>query len=467
MEGYTYKMEKRVTFNKLVLAFSYVILPLFAYKVKLLFLLFFILAFILIKHLSNNNLYFIFNSYIFASSFFGVSIVGIKFFDIVIIFAWIYLLVKRKITVFDNSFYLICLFFIYDVFVYIFINLMRIPNNIGGYIELARYVFAFLALIIFSQQCFKRLEPRKLINSINYLGIILIFQTLVMSLCHSVFGALENFRSGIFTIDTFNYEKANAFTQNMDTEARVSAFFSDPNKLMAFFFCLLFLKKYISRNKNFDREDFIYLLGALVTGARTALIVVFFYVIAAFISSYLYDNQVLGYSLLIISTIIVCGILAFNNLTVTETINNVMNKALVLFGRQRTLAIDSNVSSDGRVIIWKQSIEYIKEHVLFGNGLLSEAKLLPYPTHNTIVQLLLDTGMIGFILFALGIARIVWKSGYLNYFVILIIIPALFLDLANYNFIYFALGMVAGINDVVLKKEHKNENLSSWSPTKG
>lgn len=458
-------MEKQVTFNKLVLAFSYAILPLLAYKVKLLLLLCFILEFILLKYLSNNNLYFIFNSYIFASSFFGISIFGIKFFDIVLILAWLYLLLKKEITVFDTSFYLICLFLIYIIFVYIFINLMRLPYNVGGYIELARYIFAFLALIVFSQNCFNQLSPRKLINSINYLGIVLIVQTLMMSVCHDLFGALGKFKTGIFTVDIFNYEKANELTQNIDTEARVSAFFSDPNKLMAFFFCLLFLKKYISRNKKFEKDDFIYLLGALVTGARTALIVAFFYIIAAFISSYLDDNQILGYSMVTVSVIIIYGILAFNNITATEMINDVMNKALILFGRQRTLAIDSNVSSDGRVIIWKQSMIYIKEHLWFGNGLLSEAKLLPYPTHNTVVQLLLDTGIIGFILFALGIVKIVWKSRYLNYFVILLFIPALFLDLANYNFIYFVLGIVAGVSNGIVKREYKDENLGSWSST--
>lgn len=454
-------MEKQVTFNKMVLAFSYAILPLLAYKAKPLFLLFFILVFILMKHLSSNGLYFIFNSYIFASSFFGISIIGIKFFDIILVLSGIYLLFKREIKVFSKSFYLICFFFSYLIFIYIFINLMRFPYNVGGYIELARYIFAFFALIVFSQSCFNQLLPQKLVNSINYLGIILIIQTLVMSVCHNLFGALEKFKTGIFTVNIFNYEgKLNDITQNMDTEARVSAFFSDPNKLMAFFFCLLFLKKYISGNKKFDKDDFIYLLGAFVTGARTALIVVIFYLIASFISSFLDGNQILGYSIVIVTFIMIYGILAFNNITITQAINNIMNKALVLFGRQRTLAIDSNVSNDGRVIIWKQSLVYIKEHLLFGNGLLSEAKLLPYPTHNTLIQLLLDTGVIGLALFVLGIVRIIWKKGHLNYFIILLFIPALFLDLANYNFIYFVLGMITGINNKKVKKEYKNENIS-------
>lgn len=461
-------MEKRITFTKLMLALIYAVLPLLAYKARILFFLSFILAFMLLKHLSKNGIYFIFNSYIFASSFFGISIIGIKLFDIILLLACIYLLFKNEITSFNKSFYLIGLFFVYIVFEFIFINLMRFPYNTNGGIELARYIFAFIALVLFSQNSFRQLSPHKLINSINYFGILLIAQTLMMSFCHNLFGALDNFKTGLFTVNVFNYEgKLSGLSSNIDAEVRVSAFFSDPNKLMAFFFCLLFLKKYISKNKKIDKDDFIYLLGSLVTGARTALIVVAFYLFAAFISSFLHDNQILGYCVLITGAIILYLISAFNNITATEMINDVMNKALKLFGRQRTLAIDSNISNDGRVLIWKQSYIYIKEHLIFGNGLLSEAKLLPYPTHNTIIQLLLDTGIIGLALFALGIIRIIWKSKYLNYFVILILLPALFLDLANYNFIYFVLGIVAGIgNRTILAKENKHEDFSSWSFTK-
>lgn len=435
-------MENKLTVNQFLLAVLYILLPLVAYKVKLLFLPCLVLVFILLWKCSFESSYFLINSYIISSSFFGISMAGIKIFDIVLIGILIYMILNRKLDSLNQEYNILGIFFIYTIFIYIFINLTRIPNNSAGYIEIVRYTFAFLALILFSQRIFIFLENKKVIKSIDFISFILILQTIAMSICHNVFGDLEQFKSFFLTINIFNYDDSIASGMGAETEARVSAFFSDPNKLMVFFLSLLFIRKLLTKNMDINKYDFIYLFGALITGARTSVIVVIIYLIVSCIATYLKGAQILGYMLCLVFAILIYGFLSFNGLSVASLINDIMNKALVVFGRQRTLSIDSNISNDGRVVIWKQASLYIKQHIIFGNGLLSEKLLLPYPTHNTLVQVLLDTGIVGLVLYLLGIAKVLWQDKFSVYFLILIGIPSLFLDLANYNFIYFVLGLI-------------------------
>lgn len=74
---------------------------------------------------------------------------------------------------------------------------------------------------------------------------------------------------------------------------------------------------------------------------------------------------------------------------------------------------------------------------LFGNGIFSERTLLPYPTHNTIIQLLLDYGIVGLAIYVIAVMKIVLKHMNVVNWILLLLIPSLVLDLANYNCIFF------------------------------
>lgn len=460
-------MKEKLSLNTFLLAILYAFLPLVAYKAKILFLPCIFLIFMVLWFCSSRGLYYAISSYIISFSFFGISIAGIKLFDIVLIFILIYMLINNKINGLNFKYDILIIFIIYILFIYVFVNITRIPNNYDGYIEIIRYIFAFLALIIFSQRAYGLLNRKKIIRIIDFVSIILIIQTIVMSLCHKLFGDLEQVKSLFLTVDVFNYDNINniaAGNMGSGNEARVSAFFSDPNKLMIFFFCLLFVRKLLKNKIIFDKYDLIYLLGALLTGARTSVIVATIYIIVLFIATYFKGKQILGYVIFALIIIIFNIIIMFNDSSFMGLVDGIMDKILILFGRQRTLSIDSNISTDGRIIIWKQAFPFIKQHILFGNGLLSEKILLPYPTHNTLIQLLLDTGIVGLVLFLGGITKILWQEEFLPYFLVLIGISSLFLDLANYNFIYFVLGFIIcfhigkGANDI--------ENNNSWTSTK-
>ena len=311
-------MERKITLSSILLAIIYILLTIIVYKASMLFLPLFLLMFLLLKKLSSNDYYFIISSYILSSSFFGVSMFGIKIFDIVLGLSFIYLLFTKKIQSISPRISIFIIFLMYIIFEYLFINSMRIPNNLGGYIEIERYIFAFIALLTFSQKCFSNLNKEKLTRNIDYLSILLIFQTIVMFFCHNLFGNLEKAKSdGLLTINIFSYNTTNNnFSLNADSEARVSAFFSDPNKLMIFFFCLLLVRKILTKDRGINRCDFIYIIGALLTGARTSVIVALIYLVVAVIKKYSEGHQIVDYTILISFILIINIVYMFQDKSV-------------------------------------------------------------------------------------------------------------------------------------------------------
>ena len=131
-----------------------------------------------------------------------------------------------------------------------------------------------------------------------------------------------------------------------------------------------------------------------------------------------------------------------NNITIGDLLNNISDSIVKLMGRQRTLNVNSNLADDNRVQIWKYAFQYISNHIFVGNGLASETILLPYPTHNTYVYLLLNTGCIGLISYVVWLFKAAYRILRLDDFIFFILIPTFFLDLTDYNMLFFSLGFI-------------------------
>jgi len=232
-----------------------------------------------------------------------------------------------------------------------------------------------------------------------------------------------------------------------DSESRISAFFSDPNKMMCYFLILLLIRILLEtaihgKNIKWHWQYLIYLIGAVISLARTSVISVILFILLFLCYRYLFKNNIqIGNFLLFMVTLIVFLLIIQFQTAFFTWIDHFFASVLEVFGRTRTAQIDGNMTTDSRVLVWREAFNYIKQSPLFGNGLLSESNLLPIPTHNTVIQLLLDTGLIGILLYITGIFRPILEVVPFWLVLATMIIPMLFLDLGNFRLIFVVLGI--------------------------
>ena len=428
--------KKKYTY---IIGALYILLPLLFFKAKILFVLSIVILVLLIVFWIKEPLLRMFFLYLFSASLFGLSVGGIKLFDIIVIIAFIYLCMSHNmqtiITSSINWFYFFLIYVFLSFIIFLFVNR---TNEFALFQELFRFIIAIVTLLTFSQNCFATINNKTMVRILDYVGLILLLQIIVMSICQSHFGSPSNLNFGPLSVNVFDYNNSPISTMN---EERVSAFFSDPNKLMCFFFLLLLLKKTITV-KQFELSDMIFLIGALLTEARTAFGVVLLYLIISVIRQGFKSCKPLGVLLLAIVSIIIGMCIYIKDVSTETLINTFFRKVLSFTGRAQTLKTDSNVQSDSRVLIWKMAQQYIYMKPIFGNGIFSESTLLPYPTHNTVVQLILDYGIVGFTIYVVAVMKIVLKHINIVNWILLLLIPSLVLDLANYNCIFFAFAII-------------------------
>lgn len=430
----------------------YVLLPLLFFKAKILFVFSIIVLVLLILFWIKESFSRIFFLYLFSASLFGLSIGGIKLFDIIAIIAFVYLCISHNMrTIIATNINWFYFFIIYVFFSFLILLFKNQASEAALFQELFRFVIAIVTLLTFSQKCFSSISSKNMVRILDYVGFVLLLQIIVMSICQSHFGSPSNLNFGPLSVNVFDYNNSPISSMN---EERVSAFFSDPNKLMCFFFLLLLLKKTIGV-KQFELSDMIFLIGALLTEARTAFGVVLLYlIINVFIRQIFKSCEPLGVLLLAIISIVIGLYIYIKDISVEALINNFFKRVLSFTGRSQTLKTDSNVQSDSRVLIWKMARQYIYRKPFLGNGILSESILLPYPTHNTVVQLILDYGFVGFTIYAVAVMKIVLKHMNIINWILLLLIPSLVLDLANYNCIFFVFA-------VILCKNRKDQGINN------
>lgn len=431
-------MKRVVPYISLIIFF---LLPIL-YSIGITYFIFGLVISIGVIFLSPTNLEgYLSRTFYWSFSFFGVSIYGMKIFDFVLLIGIVLILIKNKKIYFNNNILLLLPFFLYIVFFWFVFELFQIRNtnydDLGSTLELFRYVLAFIAVVLFSQLKTNYLGMKKWIDTFA-IGVIM--QAIVMLRTVGVQSYQSQSQSSILSVDLFSIDPLNP-----NSEVRISGFFSDPNKMMAFFSILLLIRvAYILlNNKNgniWKYGSFIYILGILISLSRTGVIIAGAYTLVFLIGRIFKNN--LKVDMIFIGVSVVSGIivLLFKEMLITK-VNSIFVEILSFFGRSRTAEIDSNVTSDTRVLIWKQAINYISQRPIFGNGLLSESYLLPIPTHNTLMQQLLDSGIIGTFLYFFSTFTLLMRQFGISLVLILVGIPMIFLDLGNFRIIFVLIGI--------------------------
>lgn len=407
---------------------AYVALPIMYAKSIGLFAAVMFFSIILTIQKSNNLDTWLFKLYIWSFAFFGVSIGGLKLSDVVLIVSCMLLIIRKGKLVVNSKMLLIIPFFLYLFLQMGYFYLARDSYLSNMLLELSRYALALLTGLFFYQLQVNRGSLIKWLD--KFCGLVSL-QALVMYLVQT--------KATIANIDSGRLLAVSVFSDT--TESRISAFFSDPNKMMAFFLLVLVIRILIEfkdkRAFNWHWQYWLYLLGALISLSRTSVIVVaMFLLFYAFYEKIFKKENLLGTSVMLLLLVVFAAVGLLFKTTFVSTINDVFDGVLALFGRDRTLTIDSNVTSDSRVLVWRSALSYIEQRPIFGNGLASELHLLPIPTHNSVVQLLLDTGIVGLVLYTIGLFNGVIKRIPGWVVVSLVVIPMFFLDLANFRLIF-------------------------------
>ena len=112
-----------------------------------------------------------------------------------------------------------------------------------------------------------------------------------------------------------------------------------------------------------------------------------------------------------------------------------------LLGREHTLKVNASFEDDNRMRIWMMAFNYIKQKPIIGYGWIANEQLLPYPTHNTLISLLLDGGLIVLMSYIYTFLPL-FKNKRQDIVIPYIIVPLLLLDLGNYRLWYLLLGLV-------------------------
>lgn len=369
-------------------------------------------------------------------SFFGISFAGIKISDISLMLGLFLFLIKERQIKMRKELLVILPFFMYISFMWLSSDgdFIVQNENAGPGTELLRYLFAGVALFLFYQ-----LRPnfKKMVHWLDLLVTAIVVQALLM------FGMqdLKSVSDGIIQVSLYSVDAL-----NVNSEARISAFFSDPNKMMAFFSILVLIRvaylRLVDENYlKFDKFLILYLLGIILSLSRTGVIVVALFLLWFIVNKVIRTSSFANFLFWIFIGILILFYLLFKDLFL-QLMSSFFGFILSVFGRTRTATIDSNVATDSRVIIWKQAFQYIVERPILGYGLLSESRLLPIPTHNTFIQQLMDNGIVGTILYFVPI--LLRSAREINFTVVMIflVVPMSFLDLGNFRIIFVLLGVL-------------------------
>lgn len=349
-----------------------------------------------------------------------ISIVGIRLYDIAILIAFIHTWVIKR-----------------------------------GHILVTPNVVPFLMLVILVG--ITHGGTANLTETFRYIICILLFITAFNNEYN--FGAIKNNLMGItlsniyyavmvFKLNTLGRIReysgvisSNIYVISGSSEIRLNGFFSDPNKYMAFCLALLFVVELWMQNGKFKNLLTVILsISSLISLSRTAILSLLAYLFFKVIKVVYEKSKVLSI-VLGLAIIIAIILLIVNPDVFSDGVNYLYATSARLMGREHTLSINANLQSDNRTLIWKQAIELIGEHPIFGFGWNSIRELLPYPTHNTVLELLLDSGIVGLVCYLILMRKLFFNK-YYEYTIPFIWVPILLLDMGGYRVLFLLLGLV-------------------------
>jgi hypothetical protein len=368
------------------------------------------------KNKSNLFVVIILNSFIYSC----LSLFGLKLYDWIIVIYFIFLLIKKHGKFSFNPRMIILL--ITSVIVFLF-HSIKSPQIL----EMVRYIISIILVfnVINLEFNFDEID-----NDIIHITLANMYNAIVVYILIGL-GRVQNISTSIISTSTYIYKG----------EVRLNGFFTDPNKYMLYCLCLIFIAEIFISNKN--KKNIIILLAmisAVISMSRTSLICFGVYFIIKIFKVLRKKSFALFYIGIGLSLIIAI-ILILNPGIINNLVENIFVNTAKLLGRQNTLKVNTSVENDNRVRIWTMAIQYIKNKPFIGYGWLANEYLLPYPTHNTILSLMLDGGILMLIAYLYAFIPL-FRNKRLDVVVPYILIPLFLLDLGNYRLWYLLLGLI-------------------------
>lgn len=351
--------------------------------------------------------------------FSGISVLGVRPYDIIIIFSLCCVIIKTRMNV------KICKSIF--PFLVIVVCICCINYSSDALLESIRYVISLLLLVVVLN--IGRCSFDNLGNQFAIIGIANIIMAL-LTLLLFVKGTLTNYSLSII--------ETNLFLSNRET--RLFGFFSDPNKFMTFSFAMLFIIEYFMKKSK--RKTFlilIYVVASVLSLSRTAILVIAIYLGCKILRKIEKDSKGVFYITLILGVFIL--LFLFVSDESENLINLVYSSMAKILNREWTASLGDTVTEDSRFLIWKQALKYIVEKPIVGNGWMSNTFLLPYPTHNTVLALLLDGGIITLVVFITLFWPVI-KIKQWELTIPFVFVPLLLLDLQNYRMLFLIIGLI-------------------------
>lgn len=348
-----------------------------------------------------------------------ISIAGVRLYDFVIIVAFIVTCIRRGGHLFISS---------YNIFpflaVVVIVGVLHSGN--GNLTEMFRYIVCFMLFITTFNNDYDFDEIK---GNIAGITITNLYFAIVVFVLNGI-GRISEY-TGIVASNIYTYSSA--------SELRMNGFFSDPNKYMAFCLAVLFIVEiWMQTGKLKNWTIVILCISSLISMSRTAILSLLAYLFFKVIKITLQKSWLL--------TVVLCGVIIsaivlflFNPMLLNNLLNCLFVTSSKLMGREHTLSVNANLQSDNRILIWEQAIGLIKKQPLIGHGWNSIREKLPYPTHNTILELLMDSGIIGLCCYLILMSKLLFNK-YYEYTIPFVWIPMLLLDMSGYRVLFLLLG---------------------------
>ncbi|MDU1538694.1 MAG: O-antigen ligase family protein [Paeniclostridium sordellii] len=423
--------------NKIILLLG-IINPLLYYISPYLFLIALVFEFTIVIKNSRTLSEKLWKSFMLASMYFGVQMLGLKLYDIVILGFLPIIIIKNWGNILTNStkrkhIILGCIYLIYLLLVLILNNL-----ELNQVLEFVRYALALLVIISFYLTVNNLKEFESIISILPIYALKNLFSGIIIMLLMMYTNFQDKFSLGLIKINIYNSLP----------EIRLTGFFSDPNKYFLYFVFLFIIYEfyqYMYRYKTIkviDKYNLIFILGAISSLSRTGIIAIILYIILKFVNIKLfYDNQKLFLKLFAGGLILLLLICAIFPQVIVAIADKFIYTVTILIGREESLIYSSSLSESSRVMSWRVALNSVSDSPLFGNGLFSWKEFYYMPPHNTFVAIIQDTGFVGLVMFIAFIGFGILNLP-INITLILLLIPMMTFDLQNYRLLYLLVAIL-------------------------
>ncbi len=223
-------------------------------------------------------------------------------------------------------------------------------------------------------------------------------------------------------------------------ELRLCGFFTDPNKYMSFLLVLLFC----ALGARFERKGAlvaVLCVASVSTGSRSALISLALLAAVAVMRRLAARDRRYAVAVALAVAALAVAVVAIGPATVMQRLYVLSAQ---LMGRDAALQVSPTFMQDNRMLVYISSCGLIARQPLLGYG-WDAMSLLPYPTHNTVLNVLMCGGVVllaAYAAFLAPVARRLVRLRLLGFFATCVLVPMMLLDLFDYRLLFFLFGVL-------------------------